>query len=555
MRGAEAAPESRPTLRSTPNGALEGTGVDAAVDQEVLAGDVARLDAAQIGAELAELLGRAEAAGRNRLLPLALDLLGRLALLLRGKLGVADEPVGPEAPGKDIVDRDVVRDRFAGEARDEAGEAAARAVRERELRDRRLHRARGDVDDAPEALRDHPVHRGLDQLDRRQHVRADGFQPLLARELAEVPRRRAARVGDEDVRLRAGGERRDAALFAGDVRRHGDYGRAGGGADLIRGLLQRLALARDQGDAAAFARERGRASPPEPLACAAYERGLAANFEVHDLLRKGMCVGLARRVDDKIISSSAPEPRPRRSAMAGHSRWANVKHKKAAADAKKGKIFTRLIKEVTVAARLSGADPAMNPRLRLAIDKAYDANMPKDTIERAAKRGAGGLEGVTYEEVRYEGYGPGGAAVMVDCMTDNRIRTVAEVRHAFAKHGGNLGTDGSVAFLFKHCGQFVFAPGTSEEKVMEAALDAGAEDVVRNDDGSVEVICAPSDFTAVKDGLAKAGLKPDLADITMKPTAENVLKGDEEGRMQKLLDALENLDDVQDVYTTALIDQ
>jgi len=240
--------------------------------------------------------------------------------------------------------------------------------------------------------------------------------------------------------------------------------------------------------------------------------------------------------------------------MAGHSRWANVKHKKAVADAKKGKAFTRLIKEVTVAARLGGADPAMNPRLRLAIDKAYDANMPKDTIERAAKRGAGGLEGVNYEEIRYEGYGIAGAAVVVDCMTDNRIRTVAEVRHAFAKHGGNLGTDGSVVFLFKHCGQFVFAPGTSEEKVLEAALEAGAEDVVTNDDGSVEVVCSPADFTAVKTGLEKAGLRPELAEITMKPTAENVLKGDEGGRMQKLLDALEGLDDVQNVYTTAVID-
>jgi YebC/PmpR family DNA-binding regulatory protein len=240
--------------------------------------------------------------------------------------------------------------------------------------------------------------------------------------------------------------------------------------------------------------------------------------------------------------------------MAGHSRWANVKHKKAAADAKKGKIFTRLIKEVTVAARLGGADPAMNPRLRLAIDKAYDANMPKDTIERAIKRGAGGLEGVDYEEVRYEGYGIGGAAVMVDCLTDNRTRTVADVRHAFAKHGGNLGTDGSVAFLFKHCGQFVFAPGTSEDKVMEAALDAGAEDVLKNDDGSVEVICAPAEFVAVKDGLARAGLKPEFAELTMKPTTENVLKGEEGARMQKLLDALENVDDVQDVYTTAVID-
>ena len=241
--------------------------------------------------------------------------------------------------------------------------------------------------------------------------------------------------------------------------------------------------------------------------------------------------------------------------MSGHSRWANIRHQKAVSDGKKAKIFTRLIKEVTVAARLGGADPAMNPRLRLAIDKAYDANMPKDTIERAAKRGAGGLEGVNYEEIRYEGYGLGGAAVMVDCMTDNRIRTVAEVRHAFAKHGGNLGTDGSVAFLFKHCGQFVFSPGTSEDKVMEAALEAGAEDVVANDDGSVEVICAPADFVAVRDGLAKAGLKPEFAELTMKPTAENALKGDEGARMQKLLDALENVDDVQEVYTTAVIDQ
>jgi YebC/PmpR family DNA-binding regulatory protein len=241
--------------------------------------------------------------------------------------------------------------------------------------------------------------------------------------------------------------------------------------------------------------------------------------------------------------------------MAGHSRWANVKHKKAAADAKKGKIFTRLIKEVTVASRLGGADPGMNPRLRLAVDKAYDANMPKDTIERAIKRGAGGLEGVNYEEIRYEGYGLGGAAVMVDCLTDNRTRTVAEVRHAFTKNGGNLGTDGSVAFLFKHCGQFVFAPGTSEDKVMEAALDAGAEDVITNDDGSIEVVCEPGNFAAVKAALAKAGLKPELADITMKPTAENVLAGEEGGRMQRLLDALENLDDVQDVYTTAVIDQ
>src|SRR5438105_5153289 len=241
--------------------------------------------------------------------------------------------------------------------------------------------------------------------------------------------------------------------------------------------------------------------------------------------------------------------------MAGHSKWANIKHRKAAADAKKGKVFTRLIKEITVAAKLGGADANANPRLRLAMDKAREANMTKDSVQSAIKRGAGQLDGVSYDEIRYEGYGPGGAAVMVDCMTDNRTRTVAEVRHAFAKNGGNLGTDGSVAFLFKQCGQFVFAPGTSEERVMEAALDAGAEDVVTNDDGSVEVICAPADFTAVKNGLAKAGLKPELAEITMKPTAENLLMGDEGGRMQKLLDALEDLDDVQDVYTTAVIDQ
>src|SRR5438309_1999485 len=240
--------------------------------------------------------------------------------------------------------------------------------------------------------------------------------------------------------------------------------------------------------------------------------------------------------------------------MSGHSRWANIRHKKAAADSKKGKTFTRLIKEVTVAARLGGADPGMNPRLRLAIDKAYDANMPKDTIERAAKRGAGGLEGVTYEEIRYEGYGPGGAAVMVDCMTDNRTRTVAEVRHAFTKNGGNLGTDGSVAFLFKQCGQFVFAPGTSEERVMEAALDAGAEDVVTNVDGSVELICAPADFATVKAAMQKAGLKPELAEITMRPNAESSLAGGEAASLRRLLEALENLDDVQDVYTTAVID-
>ena len=240
--------------------------------------------------------------------------------------------------------------------------------------------------------------------------------------------------------------------------------------------------------------------------------------------------------------------------MAGHSRWANVKHRKERADAKRGKIFTRLIKEISVAARLGGGDPTGNPRLRLAIDKAKEQNLPGDNIQRAIQRGAGDLEGATYEEVRYEGYGPGGAAVMLDCLTDNRTRTVAEVRHAFTKNAGNLGSDGSVAYLFKHCGQFVFAPGTSEDKVMEAALDAGAEDVFKNDDDSVELLCAPADFVAVKEALARAGLKPDLAEVTMKPTIENALKEEEGARMRRLLEALESLDDVQDVYTTAVLD-
>ena len=241
--------------------------------------------------------------------------------------------------------------------------------------------------------------------------------------------------------------------------------------------------------------------------------------------------------------------------MSGHSKWANIRHKKAIVDAKKGKVFTRLIKEITVAARLGGADPNMNPRLRLAIEKAQEANMPKDNVERAAKRGAGGLEGVNYEEVRYEGFGTGGAAVMVHCLTDNRTRTVAEVRHAFTKNGGNLGTDGSVAYLFKHCGQFVFAPGTGEDKVMEAALEVGAEDVIANDDGSIEVICAPGVFQQVRDGLVKAGLKPELAELTMKPATENVVGGEDGTKLQRLLDALESLDDVQEVYTTAVIEE
>jgi YebC/PmpR family DNA-binding regulatory protein len=240
--------------------------------------------------------------------------------------------------------------------------------------------------------------------------------------------------------------------------------------------------------------------------------------------------------------------------MAGHSKWANIKHRKERQDAKRGKIFTRLIKEITVASRMGGGDPNMNPRLRLAVDKAQESNLPKENIERAIKRGSGGLEGANYEEVRYEGYGIGGAAVIVDCMTDNKTRTVADVRHAFTKHGGNLGTDGSVAFLFKHCGQMVFAPGTNEDKLMEAAIDAGAEDVVTNDDRSIEVITGPNDFARVRDALQKAGLKPELAEVTMKPTLENSLSGDDAARMQRLLDAIEAIDDVQDVYTTAVIE-
>jgi YebC/PmpR family DNA-binding regulatory protein len=239
--------------------------------------------------------------------------------------------------------------------------------------------------------------------------------------------------------------------------------------------------------------------------------------------------------------------------MAGHSKWANIKHRKAAADAKKGKVFTRLIREITVAAKDGGGDPNMNPRLRLSLEKAREANMTKDSVQNAIKRGTGQLEGVSYEEARYEGYGPGGAAVLVDCLTDNRTRTVAEVRHAFTKNGGNLGSDGSVAYLFKHVGQFVFAPGTSEDKVMEVGLDAGADDVVKHEDGSVELTCAPHDFAAVKDALDKAGLKAEVAEITMKPTTEADLPAAEGGRLRSLLDALEELDDVQNVYTTATL--
>ena len=241
--------------------------------------------------------------------------------------------------------------------------------------------------------------------------------------------------------------------------------------------------------------------------------------------------------------------------MAGHSKWANIQHRKGRQDAKRGKIFTRLIKEISVASRLGGSEITANARLRLAVDKAYANNMPKDTVERATKRGSGELEGVSYEEIRYEGYGIGGAAVIVDCMTDNRVRTVADVRHAFAKHGGNLGSAGSVAFLFRHCGQLLFAPGTSEEKVMEAALEAGAEDVIANDDGSIEVITTPNDFLAVKDKLEKSGLKAEFAEVTMKPTTEIAFTGEDAAKMQKLMDALETLDDVQEVYTSAVMEQ
>ena len=239
--------------------------------------------------------------------------------------------------------------------------------------------------------------------------------------------------------------------------------------------------------------------------------------------------------------------------MAGHSKWANIKHKKAAQDAKRGKIFTRLIKEITVAARLGGGDLASNPRLRLAVDKAYEQNMPKDNVERAIKRGSGDLEGVNYEEIRYEGYGIAGAAVLVDCMTDNRVRTVADVRHAFTKYNGSLGTDGSVAFLFKHCGQLLFPPGTDENKLMEAALEAGAEDIISSDDKSIEVITAPYEFAEIRAALERAGFKAELAEVTMKPANDIVLTGDDAVKMQKLLDALESIDDVQEVYTTAVI--
>ena len=241
--------------------------------------------------------------------------------------------------------------------------------------------------------------------------------------------------------------------------------------------------------------------------------------------------------------------------MAGHSKWANIQHRKGRQDEKRGKAWTRAIREIMVAARLGGGDVSANPRLRLAVEKAKAVNLPVDTVKRNIDKATGALEGVNYEEIRYEGYGIGGAAIIVDCMTDNHVRTVAEVRHAFSKYGGNMGTEGSVAFQFKHCGQLVFAPGTSEDKVMEVALDAGAQDVVTGDDGSIEVLTAPPDFEAVKLALEKAGLKAEVAEVTMRAENSIELSGEDGARMQKLLDVIEDLDDVQNFYHNALINE
>jgi YebC/PmpR family DNA-binding regulatory protein len=239
--------------------------------------------------------------------------------------------------------------------------------------------------------------------------------------------------------------------------------------------------------------------------------------------------------------------------MAGHSKWANIQHRKGRQDEKRGRAWTRVIREIMVAARLGGGDAGANPRLRLAVEKAKAVNLPVDTVKRNIDKATGNLEGVNYEEIRYEGYGIGGAAIIVDCMTDNRVRTVADVRHAFSKHGGNLGTEGSVAFQFKHCGQLVFAPGTSEDKVIEVALEAGADDVVTGDDGSIEVLCPVAGFEAVKSALEASGLEPEVAEVTWRAENAVELAGEDALRMQKLLDAVEDLDDVQDVYHNALI--
>ena len=240
--------------------------------------------------------------------------------------------------------------------------------------------------------------------------------------------------------------------------------------------------------------------------------------------------------------------------MAGHSKWANIQHRKGRQDEKRGKIWTRIIREITVAARAGGGDLGTNPRLRLAIDRAKAANMPADRIKYNIDKATGSLDGISYEEIRYEGYGIGGAALIVDTMTDNKVRTVAEVRHAFSKYGGNMGTEGSVAFQFKHCGQIIFAPGTSEDKVMEAALESGAEDVIVDGEGAIEVLTSVADFEAVKNALEAAGLTPEVAEVTMRPENPIELGGDEAARMQKLLDAIEDLDDVQGVYHNAELD-
>ena len=234
--------------------------------------------------------------------------------------------------------------------------------------------------------------------------------------------------------------------------------------------------------------------------------------------------------------------------MAGHSKWANIQHRKGRQDEKRGKVWTRLIREIVVAARHGGGDLGMNPRLRLAVEKAKGSNMPAETIKKNIDKATGNLEGMHYEEIRYEGYGIGGAAIIVDCVTDNRVRTVAEVRHAFSKYGGHLGAEGSVAFQFKHCGQFLFAPGTSEDKVMEIALEAGADDVITGDDGAIEVISSPVGFEAVQKALEAAGLKADHAEVTMRPENTVSLEGNDAARMQKLLDVIEDLDDVQAVF-------
>jgi len=237
--------------------------------------------------------------------------------------------------------------------------------------------------------------------------------------------------------------------------------------------------------------------------------------------------------------------------MAGHSKWANIQHRKGAQDKKRGKLFTKLIREITVAARMGGGDIGSNPRLRLAVDKAKAQSMPKDNIERAIKRGSGDLDGADFQEIRYEGYGPGGSAVMVDCLTDNRNRTVAAVRHAFSKFGGNLGADGSVNYLFNNVGQLLFAPGSDEDAVMEGAIDAGAEDIVVDDDQSIEVLTAPEDFEAVRDKMIAAGLEPETAQLTMRASTNAELCAKEAASMIKMLEMLEDLDDVQDVYSNA----